>query len=688
MPTVNFLYPSFLFALFAIAIPIIIHLFNFRRYKKVLFTNVRFLKEIKQQTRAKSQLKHLLVLASRILAVSFLVFAFAQPYIPVEKNLVVVKENLVSIYIDNSFSMDATNANGRLLEQAKSAAMEIASGFRVTDQYQLLTNNFAGRQRRLLNQEEFLEQVSNVKMSSHVRSLADVVQRQGEVFEGRADGGKRSFIISDFQRSNTQVDQIVSDSSVAYTLVPLSPQERANLYIDSCWFESPIRRFNQPDQLTVRVRNISDKEYDNIPLKLMINGVQKALGSCSVGPNRSVDVSLSFTVIEPGIINAVVSLTDYPVTFDDAFYFNYNIASSLKVLCISDSGYGDRLRSLYANDAYYEFDQVTFQNVDYSSIPEMDLIILENLESVPSGLGNALQQFREVGGSIAIFPGLEADLGNYETFLAEQLKVSTLKSLDTARDKVDKVNLDHYIFSDVFEKVPERMDLPVVYSHYHLTTSSTSVEALFTLQNGNTFLNVYDEGLGTVYLFTVPLLPQASNLPEHALFVPLMYKIAIHSLNSGKLFYTLGKNNKVEGPVVLGDGESESIYHLVSTDRNMQEFDIIPEIRIVDQSTQLLLHDMLSTAGNYRLQIGGIGKRGYAFNYDRLESDLICYNQEELKAQIEAASLSNFNTLASGGSGFSYQLSSLGEGTKMWKLCIIFALVFLAMETILLRFWK
>ena len=46
----QFLYPGFLFALAAIAIPIIIHLFNFRKFKKVYFTNVAFLKEIKHET--------------------------------------------------------------------------------------------------------------------------------------------------------------------------------------------------------------------------------------------------------------------------------------------------------------------------------------------------------------------------------------------------------------------------------------------------------------------------------------------------------------------------------------------------------------------------------------------------------------------------------------------------------------
>ena len=78
----NFLYPAFLFGLFSLAVPVIIHLFNFRKYKKVYFTNVRFLKELKQESESKSKLKNYLILASRLLALTCLVLAFAQPFIP------------------------------------------------------------------------------------------------------------------------------------------------------------------------------------------------------------------------------------------------------------------------------------------------------------------------------------------------------------------------------------------------------------------------------------------------------------------------------------------------------------------------------------------------------------------------------------------------------------------------------
>ena len=120
----QFLYPTFLFALSAIAIPIIIHLFYFRRFKKVYFTNVRFLKEVKEETSARQKLRNLLVLLLRCLAIAFLVFAFAQPFIPRD---VEVKQGqqAVSVFVDNSFSMSAMSQDVPLLENAKQKAKEI-----------------------------------------------------------------------------------------------------------------------------------------------------------------------------------------------------------------------------------------------------------------------------------------------------------------------------------------------------------------------------------------------------------------------------------------------------------------------------------------------------------------------------------------------------------------------------------
>jgi Aerotolerance regulator N-terminal len=282
----SFLYPSFLFALSAIAIPIVIHLFNFRKFKTVYFSNVRFLKEVKEETRATSKLKHLIVLAARILTIIFIVLAFAQPFIPVENNKVRVGNKVISIFIDNSFSMEAINKNGSLLEEAKKRALEIISSFKPSDRFQLLTNDFEGRHQRLVNKEEFSTLLEGIRISPATRSLSEIASRQIDFLqqsenlpENEIYKNKLSFIISDFQKNNFNINQFRNDTSVIFNLVQLTAAEKNNLYIDTCWFETPVRQFDQIEKLHVHIKNLSDKDLENNSIKLFINEVQKTPGS-------------------------------------------------------------------------------------------------------------------------------------------------------------------------------------------------------------------------------------------------------------------------------------------------------------------------------------------------------------------------------------------------------------------------
>ena len=145
----QFLFPYFLWALAAIAIPIIIHLFQFRKFKKIYFTNVRFLKEIKEETTNRNKLKNLLILLSRILAVMALVFAFAQPFIP-KGEAVKSGVNYVSLFVDNSFSMTAARNDIPLLDYAKDKARSIIKAYDEKDKFQILTHDFEGKHLRFV----------------------------------------------------------------------------------------------------------------------------------------------------------------------------------------------------------------------------------------------------------------------------------------------------------------------------------------------------------------------------------------------------------------------------------------------------------------------------------------------------------------------------------------------------------
>lgn len=280
----QFVYPAFLFALAALAIPIIIHLFYFRRFRKVYFTNVRFLKEVKEDTSARSKLRNLLVLLARCLAVIFLVLAFVQPFIPQDAEVKQGRKG-VSIFIDNSFSMSALSEDVPLLEKAKQRAREVVNAYGVEDEFQILTNDFEGRHQRMVSQEDALALIDEIAISPAVRDLSKVVTRQKQALSTSSADIPSSYIISDFQRNITDI-QDFRDTSIQLNLIPLQAVQERNIAIDSAWFEAPVQMIGQNNPLLVRVSNLSDEDADNLRISINYDGQTKPVGAAAI-PARS-----------------------------------------------------------------------------------------------------------------------------------------------------------------------------------------------------------------------------------------------------------------------------------------------------------------------------------------------------------------------------------------------------------------
>jgi hypothetical protein len=680
----SFTYPAFLFALSAIAIPIIIHLFNFRKFKTVYFSNVRFLKEVKQETQAKSKLKHLLVLISRILAILFLVLAFAQPFIPVENKKVIPGEKAVSIFIDNSFSMDAINKSGRLLDDAKKRALEIAAAYKPSDRFQLLTNDFEGRHQRLVNKEEFVELVDEVKISSSSRSLSEVGSRAFDVLQQSGIRNKVMFVLSDFQKSVSDLEKIKNDTSISVRFIPLVANEKSNVFVDSCWFETPVRQYNQVENLHVKIRNMSENVLENSSVRLFINGVQKTPASFSIDKDSETEIVLSFVSREPGIQHCRVEISDYPVTFDDKFYFTFEVAKNIPVLCINGEQESPFINKLFS-DSLFIFRNASEKQLDYSILSSNKLILLNGLKVISSGLAQELKRFMSNGGSVVVFPSADSDLASYkESALLAQANYP--ERLDTVDTKVERINLEHIIYKDVFEKKTfsaGNLDLPVVNSHFSFSKLSRSNEEyLLKLLNGEIFFSASEVGKGKLYQCASPLDPSAGNFVKHAIFVPTMYQVAIFSQGSQPMFLTIGNNEAIETNRVL---TGENVFHLRSTDNS---FDLIPESQVADLKTIILPHGQITEAGSYDLYAGNEKILGASFNFDRKESVPDYYTSIELKDKLSGLNYNNMSVLEVTEQNLGASLSELDQGKKLWKLCVVLALLFLACEVLLLRFMK
>lgn len=674
----KFVYPEFLYALIAVAIPIIVHLFNFKKFKKVYFSNVQFLKEVKQETQSKSKLKHLLVLLSRILAITFLVLAFAQPFIPSSLNNK-NNNNIVGIYIDNSFSMESLGENGSLLDESKLKATEIVNSYRKTDHFVIVDNNFKPESQRLLSAEDAIDKIEEIQISSASRNLSSVVVRIKDVLNDDHKNSTSSlYILSDFQKSTTDFINLPKDTLVKTYFVPALANKINNLYIDSCWFETPTHVQFQQEQLKVQIRNNSDQDLENIPLKLYLNEQLVTPASFSVKANDKKILDLNFQNKTQGIQNGKIELRDHPVTMDDNFFFSYQISDQINVLEIKHEKTGNQIEAVYKTDSVFKFTSQNVVQQDYSLINKSDLVILNQLDNISSGLANTIHKFVTNGGHLDIIPSSEINLENYKEFLA-LLGVNYYSNIDTSSNQIKYIADQHPIYQNVFEGKPEQnINLPKVNHHYTLSSNSVNYRNnVLILKNDEIALAEYQVENGKVYLSTFSIDKDWSNFSSHALFVPTYYNIGLLSQPQYPLFYVIGENASLQ----LDRVENESVFHIKGSN-----FDVIPKTQTNNYFTTVFVSQNILSSGNYLLTSKD-HNIGLSFNYNRNESNLSCFSPEEIKEHINTSQI-NAQLVEADIQNMNSSIHEINSGKKYWKLCIILALLFLATEIALIKLLK
>jgi len=681
-----FVYPAFLWALAAVSIPIIIHLFNFRRYKKVYFTNVKFLKEIQHQSKSKSRLREILVLLARCLAICCLVIAFSQPIIK-DKNTVILNSGAkdISIYLDNSYSMENVNKQGPLLEVAKTKAKEIVKAFSNGDKFQIITNDFEGRHQRFTSKEDVLNIIDEIKISSSVRFFSDVFKRQSEFLKSSNLVNKNLFAISDAQKSTFNLNEINNDTSVKLTLVPLMANETNNLYIDSCWFESPLQQKGFIQKLHAKIVNNGNATIEIGSAKLYLNKQQIAISSFSVEANSTTEIKFTFDCKQEGINYGSIKIEDYPITFDDELFFAFNSKVNISVCVINgkDQNSENSITNLLKSDSLFKSTIFSEQAIDFSMFKTSDVIFLNQLSELSSGLMTELLKFSEVGGSIVFIPSQNLSLINFNQSLSA-FNLPNFITSDSSSLKVDKIESASTFYSGVFEKINDRMNLPTITKHFKIQTlSKMDFEGILTLQNSDVFFGESKKNNATVYLITSPLNEKCTNFSKHALFVPTLYQICFNSVKALPLFYNVSSNVliTIKNDITLKDQP----VHIKQVSGN---FDIIPESRLINNALSLFPHNQINIPGFFEVLRNNTLLIPLAFNYSRKESDLNCLNNEQLNKIINDKTFTNINIIENTANELTSFIQQGTEGKRLWKLFIILTLLFIAAEVAILRLLK
>lgn len=670
----QFLYPGFLWGLLALAIPVIIHLFYFRRFKRIYFTNVKFLKEIKEETSSRNKLKNLLILAMRLAAVACLVFAFAQPFIPTGEN-VKLGEKAVSIYIDNSFSMAAEKENIPLLDLAKERAVKIVNAYGEETRFQILTADFEGRHQRLVNKEEALSMIEEIEISPAVQKLSKVINRQKQVLKG---DHHIVFILSDFQKSITDIGHW-SDSLTELNLLPIQHSIAKNVSIDSAWFAAPVPILGEANKLVVKYTNHADEDVEEMNATLFKDGQEKPTGLLSIAARSSITDTIPLNILKVGIHEATLRIKDFPVQFDDSLYLSFLVKEKVRVLAINESAPDRYLQALFGGIQYFQFDNQEVARTQYQVFKDYDLILLNSVRSLSSGLIDELYKFMESGGKVLMLPGRDSDVTSYNALLS-RAKARTLQTWSAQEKKVSTLNTQDFVFSDVFSSVSGNLRLPTTKAGFSFSPASSSGSlSILAYRDGSPFLYRNALGEGQLYVCASNLSTENNDLASLAeIFVPMLYRMALVKSDGGHLGYFIGKDNlvEIENQKVSG----ESVYRL----KGASEF--IPSQQGFGKKLVLDVKNQVMRAGFYDVVLGERIQERLAFNYDRQESDLSLYTEAEIRDQVknDAVNILNFE----GQEGIRDFVGEKDKGIVLWRWFLLAALLFLLAEVLIIRWVK
>ncbi|MBT0608931.1 BatA domain-containing protein [Aequorivita echinoideorum] len=638
----QFKHPEILYALFLLLIPIFIHLFQLRRFQKVEFTNVAFLKKVTIQTRKSSQLKKWLTLLARMLALACVIIAFAQPFSASKTALSTNKETV--IYIDNSFSMQAKGSDGPMLQRAAQNLFENITAEKLS----WFSNN---SERKNVSVQDFKNEILGLEYSQNQLTPSQILLKADQFFSKENDVQRQLLLISDFQVKET-FPEIPENMNV--NVVQLKPVNPSNIAIDSVYIAS---KNSANVQLTVRI-SANGEDLKQTPISLF-NG-EKLVAKTAVDFSEKNSNTIDFEIENTEGFNGRIELTEPNIPFDNTLFFNINKPKKIKVLAINEAD-GNYLQRLF-NTEEFDFVQQPFRNLNYNEIPDQNFIILNELTEIPAPLATALKAFSEGGGSVLIIPSGQAEVGNYNSVLS-LLDLGTLENLLPQEKRITKIMFSHPLFENVFEKQVVNFQYPTVNSFYNVASNAS---AALTYEDGKPFLLQS----GKNYFFTSPINTENSNFQNSPLVVPTIYNMSQLSLALPDLYYEIGSQNTFAVPVKLG---SDEILTLKTETENF-----IPLQQTKANQVLITTTDEPNAAGIYEIFSKEEFLENVSYNYDRSESNLNYLNAEDWQG---AKTFSSVESLFE-------NIAEQNSINSFWKWFAIFALLFLILEMLILKFHK
>lgn len=641
----QFKHPEILYFLFLLVIPILVHLFQLRRFKTEYFTNVRFLKELSIQTRKSSKIKKWLLLATRLLLLACLIIAFAQPFFKAKDSQ--NSGNEMVIILDNSFSMQAKGSRGELL---KRAVQELLENTPENQRFSLVTNTETFWDTDIKSIQKDLQNLQYSATPFQLDFLLTKIETK------KHNTPKDIFIITDAVNAQSKSLEKLNENSPVYYWIPKAENQN-NVSIDAVSISGQSETFYE---IKVDVSAFGTIEND-IPMSVY-NG--KNLIAKTVVKLENNKKSVQFNLPKKDF-HGYVSIEDKSLTYDNTYYFSISKPEKSNVIVIGESPKNEFLSRIYTPDEF-NYTSSELNAVDYNAIDKQDAIVLNEIIDIPQALMTTLKAFYEKGGNVVLIPSAESSAQNLNTFLNNFSGIK-FGSLQNQEKQITKIAFSHPLYQTVFEKKTDNFQYPKVNAAFAMSGNSAPI---LSFSDQSVFLGSTTNKIGHLYVFSAPINKTNSNFQNSPLIVPTFYNMAQNNQKTGISAYTIGENQNLVLDVLLSKDEVVTIANETS--------DFIPMQQILNNKIKLTFGDYPEQSGNFSVMKNKEVLKNISFNHARTESDLSLINDNLFD---------KFTSVSSVEAVFN-DIHSTRTGNEVWKYFIIATLLFLLLELLIQKFVK
>lgn len=596
MFAMSFFNPILLWGLGAAAIPILIHLYNRRRFRTVAWAAMEFLVSSSKLTSKRLKLLQLLLLLTRMGIVSLLVMGVARPYLtggflggPLGKST-----SSAVLILDNSYSMGLREGNQTVFEAAKKTAAELVSSFRRGDSITLIL--MAERPRVVTEGNPSPERVTKmIETSELTDEKTDVLAslRKGlEILEGEKNTQKELFLITDCQQNAwsvenvagwDSVDKLIQDAELKprIYLLDVSARPGENIVLSSA--RLPAYPCGVGKRYIVEATAVTTAEKPEgrpvFTLCLDKEGNEVARTEGSEFKDGISTGRLVFLVDSPGLHWGKVSIQADCLDPDNTRYFIVKAKESLPVLCVDGVGSLDEFESGIAYLIYAMAPEKGLEGLDdianilspkvvnleqfwEEELPRYEIIVLSNVAVLSGRMHQALRDFVAQGGALMIFLGDKVDPLEYSErfassansflpcgFGAPQGTVPQGGEKEAAGDsvRISEVDFGHAAMAAFRDAAGGDLTTAKFYRYFPTKpdTADPDVQVLARFSDGSPYLVEKKLGRGKTILFTSSCDVKWSNMPLKPVFLPLVHRIAYYLVSGADERFNLTVGEKI-----------------------------------------------------------------------------------------------------------------------------------------------